>query len=60
MSSVKREGDEAVIRIPMDEVHSLRVALKPVRAGEPVANAAQDIRDRLNKALARLESKGET
>jgi len=44
----------------MDEVHSLRVALKPVRAGEPVASAAQDIRERLDKALARLESKKES
>lgn len=57
-SSVKRDGDDAVIRIPMSEVHGLRVALRPVIAGDAVSNSTQTIRDRLDKALARLEAQG--
>ena len=54
--SITREGDMAVIRIPMAEVHALRVALKPIRVGEPTSTSAQGIRDRLDRALARLEA----
>lgn len=55
--SVTRDGDCAVIRVPLSDVHSLRVALQPVRAGETVSNATQEIRDSLDKALARLQAK---
>lgn len=55
--SVKREGDMAVIRIPMSEVHALRVALHPRLPGDTTSNSTQAIRDRLDKALARLEAK---
>lgn len=54
--SIQREGDMAVIRLPMDDVHSLRVALKAVRAGETVSLSTQSIRDRLDKGLAALET----
>lgn len=57
-ASVKRDGDHAVIRLPMAEVHSLRVALRPVQAGASVSASTQTIRDRLDKALARLETQG--
>lgn len=56
--SITRDGEYAVIRIPMDEVHALRVALHPVPAGATTSTATQSIRDRLDKALARLESQG--
>lgn len=54
--SITRDGDYAVIRIPMSEVHALRVALHPVQAGATISTATQSIRDRLDKALARLET----
>lgn len=52
--SVTKEGDMGFIRIPVDEVHSLRVALTPIRAGETVSISTQNIRVRLDKALARV------
>ena len=56
--SITREGDFAVIRVPMAEVHALRVALHPIPAGATTSAATQSIRTRLDKALARLQSKG--
>ena len=53
--SIKRDGDYAVIRVPMEDVHSLRVALRPIKAGETTSIATQSIRDRLDKGLAKLE-----
>ena len=53
--SIKRDGDYAVIRIPLEDIHSLRVALRPVKAGETTSNSTQNIRDRLDKGLAKLE-----
>ena len=53
--SIKRDGDYAVIRIPLEDVHSLRVALRPVKTGETTSNSTQNIRDRLDKGLAKLE-----
>lgn len=55
---VSREGDMAVIRLPMSEVHSLRVALHPRLAGETTSTSTQSIRDRLDRALARLQEEG--
>jgi hypothetical protein len=57
-ASVQRDGDYAVIRLPISEVHALRVALHPVPAGAPTSTSTQSIRDRLDKALARLEAQG--
>ena len=54
--TVTRDGDDAVIRIPLAEVHALRVALRPVLAGETVSLSTQSIRDSLDQALARLQS----
>lgn len=51
---IRQEGDSVLIRIPKDQVHSLRVALQPMRAGETVSTSTQAIRDRLDKALARV------
>jgi hypothetical protein len=58
MSSVKREGDEAVIRLPMSEVHALRVALEPCPCKASKSKSTQDIRARLCGALGRIEAKG--
>ena len=52
--SVKKEDGMAVIRIPMDQVHALRVALEPIAQGAPTSTATKDFRERLSKALARL------
>lgn len=51
---IREDGDTVLIRIPRDQVHSLRVALQPMRAGETVSTSTQDIRDRLDKALAKV------
>lgn len=56
--SVTRDGDHAVIRIPMKECHALRVALSPIRQGEPTATTTRELREALSKALARLEMRG--
>lgn len=51
--SITRDGDYIVIRLPVSEVQSLRVALHPIRAGETTSNSTQSIRDRLDRGLAR-------
>jgi len=56
--SVTRDGEYAVIRVPLSQVHALRVALHPVPAGAATSTATQQIRDWLDKALARLQSQG--
>ena len=55
---VNKEDGMAVIRIPMDQVHALRVALEPIAQGVPTSTATKDFRDRLSKALAKLIAKG--
>lgn len=54
--SVRRDGENAVITLPMTAVHGLRVALTPVRQGETTSVETDTIRHSLDKALARLES----
>ena len=54
--SVTRESDSAVIRIPLSDVHALRVALQPIRAGEVTSSNTKQLREALDKALARLEA----
>lgn len=44
----------AVIRIPLAEVHGLRVALHPCPCKAPKSHVTTEIRDRLDKALAKL------
>jgi hypothetical protein len=51
--SITRDGDDIVIRIPIEDAHGLRVALQPIRAGETTSNSTQSIRDRLDRGLAR-------
>ncbi len=54
-ASVKYEDGFAVIRIPMTEVHGLRVALSPCPCRATKSTETANIRARLDKALARLE-----
>lgn len=54
-ASVKYEDGYAVIRIPMTEVHGLRVALSPCPCRATKSTQTANIRARLDKALARLE-----
>lgn len=56
--SISRDGPYAVIRVPMDEIHGLRVALMPRLAGEITSASTQGIRDRLLRGLAALEARG--
>ena len=53
--SVTLDGEYAVIRIPMNEVHGLRVALAPCPCKGPKAEGTSSIRDNLSRALARLQ-----
>lgn len=54
-ASVKFEDGFAVIRIPMSEVHGLRVVLAPCPCKATKSTETASIRERLDKALARLE-----
>ena len=56
IGSVKREGDYAVIRIPLAEVHSLRVALAPCPCKGHKTISTGQIRDRLERALATVDA----
>lgn len=51
--SITRDGEYVVIRVPVSEVHPLRVALQPCpcRGAKSAGTAA--IRDRLDRGLAR-------
>ena len=53
-ATVKIEGAYAVIRIPLRDVHSLRVALEPCPCTGAKSASTEGIRDRLNVALGRL------
>lgn len=54
--SVRIDGDYLHISIPKEDCHALRVALHPIRAGETTSASTQAIRDRLDKALARVQA----
>lgn len=58
--AVRHEDGFAVIRIPMPDVQGLRVALAdcPCRASK--STVTQGIRQRLSKALGRLQSQSST
>lgn len=58
--SITKEDGMAVIRIPLEEVHGLRVALQPCPCRATKSNATTDIRNRLDKGLARLMAKKRT
>ena len=53
-ASVRVEDGHAVIRIPLAEVHGLRVALAECPCRAPKATSTATIRQRLDRALARL------
>lgn len=52
-SSITREGGEIVIRLPIEEVHGLRVALQPCPCKAAKSNATASIRERLERGLAK-------
>lgn len=52
--SVKREGGYAVIRVPLEDVHSLRVALAPCPCKATKSKGSAGIRWRLAKALGKV------
>lgn len=51
--SITREGRYLVVRLPIEEVHGLRVALQPCPCKAPKSSATADIRQRLEQGLAR-------
>lgn len=53
---VKVEEGMAVIRIPLSEVHGLRVALGPCPCTAPKSTATADVRQRLAVALGRIRT----
>jgi len=57
-ASIKREGDHAVIRIPMSEVHDLRVALEECPCKAPKSINGIERRKALASGLAKLEARG--
>ncbi|WP_282076324.1 hypothetical protein [Epibacterium ulvae] len=54
---VKIEGDEFVIRGPIEEIHGLRVALAECPCRAPKSIATKSIRTSISTALAALEEK---
>lgn len=52
--SITREGQFAVIRVPLDDVHALRVALEECPCKHTKSIATQNIRKRLSQGLGRL------
>lgn len=57
-SSIKREGDHAVIRIPMSEVHNFRCALEECPCKAPKSAVGIERRKALCAGLAKLEARG--
>ena len=53
-ASVKREGEFAVIRLPISEVQALRVALASCPCKAPKSTATTATRERLRQALGKL------
>ena len=58
LGSLAIEGDLAVIRLPLSQVHALRVALAPCPCRAPKSAGTDDIRRRLARSLGTLESMG--
>jgi len=57
LGSITQEGSMAVIRIPMSEIHGLRVALRPCTCKAAKSISTSTIRERFDKGLARLQAK---
>lgn len=56
LGRVSIEDGMAVIRLPLDQIHGLRVALEPCPCRASKSTATADIRQRLSASLGRLES----
>lgn len=54
VSSIRTDGDFAVIRIHRSRVHELRVALAPCPCRATKSTATADVRADLEKALSRV------
>jgi len=53
--TVHVKDGRAIVDLPLDEVHGLRVAMHPRLAGEPESNSTKAIREAFDKALARAQ-----
>lgn len=51
---VVQEGGMVALILPADRAHAARVALSPRLAGDTTSTATQQVRDALDKALARV------
>jgi hypothetical protein len=56
--TVVREGDFAVIRLPIDKVQDLRVAIQPCPCRAAKTNAGIIMREQIVRALGRVLFKG--
>mgnify|MGYP000047125199 CR=1 FL=1 len=56
IGSVSVEGGLGVIKIPLDMIHELRVALQPCTCIAAKSNATLETRKRLDRALGKLQS----
>ena len=57
--SIRRDGDEVIIRLSMADAQTLQVALNPIRQGETTSTSTNNLRTGLATALARVMSKGQ-
>lgn len=57
LPTIRIENGQALIAVPLDEVHGLRVVLAgcPCRAAKSLAT--DDLRQRLDRALARFQER---
>ncbi len=56
-AAIREEDGYAIVRIPLEEVHGLRVALEPCPCKAPKSISTEDIRQRLARALGRVRYK---
>lgn len=54
---ISREGEYIIIRIPVEDAQSLRVAMHPCGCRAPKSNSTADIRDRIIRGLGRALSR---
>ncbi len=57
IGSASIDGEFAVLRIHRDNIHSLRVAMQPIRQGETTSRSTQNVRDQFDKALAKVQGR---
>lgn len=57
MPAVRVEDGFAVIRLPLDQIHGLRVALAECPCKASKSTATQAIRHRLSRALGQLQQR---